>query len=397
MSTTTQSNEHSEAYLRDRQSWPAWFLQLQFDSTFRNVWQYVDPSAPDAPHLIAVEPEDPPTIDELINRLNNERAEPTRAQDTDERPEEEKGRRPRAPVPAKFDDVKEEHVARLKSYSIQQASWVQRSTRYQHIQNWVRASVDEDLLRPHLETLVREDGVSLQNVVRRLQAQFAPSDDISADRARQEYRRVLDTRKHRSISPQRQYEDWYKALSRARTYRLLEIEGFLAVKDFLDTMSMKLAPVQGAQQLAKVIVTKELSEPVHTLDQFRRAFESLIQHASFSSNSRVFVTLGGRSEARGHICPCKETRDERYPQKPTDYSILELAIRRASTRTMSSVLSDQELDAVRERFQSKLFTDLRTTLRKKGWPVSSSRSSTPRAIYPRKVEAQEEQRGDQKA
>ena len=146
-------------------------------------------------------------------------------------------------MPAKFDDVKEEHVARLKSYSIQQASWVQRSTRYQHIWNWVRASVDEDLLRPHLETLVREDGVSLQNVVRRLQAQFAPSDDISADRARQEYRRVLDTGKHGSISPQRWYEDWYKALSRARTYRLPEIEGFLAVKDFLDTVSMKLAPV----------------------------------------------------------------------------------------------------------------------------------------------------------
>ena len=42
------------------------------------------------------------------------------------------------PVPAKFDDVKavkEEHAARLKSYSIQQESWVQRSARYQYIRN----------------------------------------------------------------------------------------------------------------------------------------------------------------------------------------------------------------------------------------------------------------------
>jgi hypothetical protein len=66
---------------------------------------------------MAVEPEDPPTIDELIARLNSERAEPTRAWDVDGRPEEEKGRRPQAPTPAKFDDIKEEHAARLKSHS----------------------------------------------------------------------------------------------------------------------------------------------------------------------------------------------------------------------------------------------------------------------------------------
>ena len=117
--STTQSNEHGEAYLWDRQSWLAWFLQLQFDFTFRNIWQYVDPSAPDASYLITIEPEDPLTIDKLIARLNNERAEPTWVWDADERPEEEKSRRPRAPVPAKFDDIKEEYTMRLKSYSIQ--------------------------------------------------------------------------------------------------------------------------------------------------------------------------------------------------------------------------------------------------------------------------------------
>jgi len=386
--TSSQPNERSEAYLRDRRSWPAWFLQLQFDSTFRNIWQYVDPSAPDAPHLIAVEPTDPPTIEELIASLNDERTEPTRAWDADGRPEEEKGRRPRAPVPAKFDDIKEEHSARLKSYSVQQVNWVQRSARYQHMWNWVRASVDEDLLRPHLETLVREDRISLQNVVRRLQAQFAPSDDISADRARQEYRRTLDVARHGSINPQRWYQDWNKALSRARTYRIPEIDGFLATKDFLEAISVKLVPVWGSQQLADVVVAKELGEPVRTLDQYGRAFESLIQHASFlNGNSGVFATLGGRSDGRserGYLCPCKETRDERHPWKPADCSILELAIRGVSTRAMSSVPSTQELDAVRERLQSRQFTDLRTNLEKKGWPVDTGSSG---AIYPGSVTA----------
>ena len=65
-------------------------------------------------------------------------------------------------------------------------------------------------------------------------------------------------------------------MSRARTYRLPKIKGFLAVKDFLDIISVRLAPDWGAQQLAEVIVAKELDDPIRTLDQFGRAFEALI-------------------------------------------------------------------------------------------------------------------------
>jgi hypothetical protein len=64
---------------------------------------------------------------------------------------------------------------------------------------------------------------------------------MSADRVRQEYCRVLKSAKHGLVSPQRFYEEWYKALSKARIYRLSEIEGFLAVKDFLNSISAKLA------------------------------------------------------------------------------------------------------------------------------------------------------------
>jgi hypothetical protein len=196
------------------------------------------------------------------------------------------------------------------------------------------------------------------------------------------------------VSPQRFYEEWYKALSRARTYRLPEIEGFLAVKDFLDSISAKLAPTWGTQQLAEVIVAKELGEPVRTLDQFGRAFESLIQHAAFSDiSSGAFATLGGRSDSRGrsdprgHICPCKEMRDERHPWKPFECSILELAIRGTSTKTVSPVPSNQELDAIRERLQSRRYTDLRAILGKKGWLVGSGKSSALRDIYPGTVRA----------
>ena len=63
---------------------------------------------------------------------------------------------------------------------------------------------------------------------------------------REEYRRVLASARSGSVNPQRWYEDWNKALSRARTYKIPEVEGFLAIKDFLDAISVKLVLVWGA-------------------------------------------------------------------------------------------------------------------------------------------------------
>jgi hypothetical protein len=59
----------------------------------------------------------------MIEQLNIERYAPLKTWDRDERPEVEKGARPKAPRLAKFDDVKEEYSFRLKEYAIKQASW----------------------------------------------------------------------------------------------------------------------------------------------------------------------------------------------------------------------------------------------------------------------------------
>jgi hypothetical protein len=176
------------------------------------------------------------------------------------------------------------------------------------------------------------------------------------------------------VNPQRWYQDWNKALSRARTYRIPEIDGFLATKDFLEAISVRLAPTWGSQQLADVIVAKELGEPVRTLDQFGRAFESLLQQATFQrhNSSGVFATLGGRQDRgrpAGHNCPCKESRDERHSWRPADCIILEMAVRGTSERSLSSPPSLQELEATRTRLKLRIYSDLRDQLRRKGWPV----------------------------
>jgi len=54
----------------------------------------------------------------MIKQLNVERNTPLAVWDADERLEAKKGARPRAPRPAKFDDIKEEYSFRLKEYAI---------------------------------------------------------------------------------------------------------------------------------------------------------------------------------------------------------------------------------------------------------------------------------------
>ena len=51
------------------------------------------------------------------------------------------------------------------------------------------------------------------------------------------------------------------------------------------------------------------------------------------------------------------------------------------------VPSPEELEAMRERFYSKSFFDLRTVLEKKGWLVDKGKSTAPGVKYPGTINA----------
>lgn len=135
----------SDIRLTNRRSFPAWYAELKINSTFRNVWHLVNPDAPEAPHLLSAEPPPPLTIDQMIEQSNIERNTPLAIWDADGRPEAEKGVRPRAPRPARFDDIKEEYSFRLKEYAVKQSNWSTQSSRYQNW-DWVCRTVKPALL-----------------------------------------------------------------------------------------------------------------------------------------------------------------------------------------------------------------------------------------------------------
>jgi hypothetical protein len=313
----------------------------------------------------------------MIAQLNKERNAPLVDWDEDERPEAEKGARPRQPRAANFNDVKEEYSFRLKEYAILQANWTAQSSRYQHVWDWVRRTVEPALLQPHLELLIAQKKLSLQNVVRALRDKFQPSEDNTREQVREDYRRILDRGRIGSQNIKVWINDWFQALARAQTYHVSEVEGYLGVKDFLQAISHKLSPVWGERQLALIIESQALGEPIRTLEEYGKIFEALVDESG-RGKPAVFASLGSRSDLGiGHTCPCKESRTERHPWAPSDCSLLELAITGSTSRELDSQPSDVQLKAIRERLDTKAYERLRGVLETKGWKVKKAGMGYP--------------------
>jgi isocitrate dehydrogenase kinase/phosphatase len=56
------------------------------------------------------------------------------------------------------------------------------------------------MLAPHLELLVSQGQLSLQNVIRALRDKFEPSKDNTRDQVREDYRQILERGKSGSIN-----------------------------------------------------------------------------------------------------------------------------------------------------------------------------------------------------
>jgi isocitrate dehydrogenase kinase/phosphatase len=163
--------------------------------------------------------------------------------------------------------------------------------------------------------LVFNENLSLQNVIRALRDKFQPLEENTREQVKEDYKRILERGRIGLIDPKVWIIDWFQALAQVQIYHILEVEGFLAIKDFLQAVSIKFLPTWTSQQLALIIEANTLSKPVRTLEQYGKIFEALIQETiQTSGRSTVFATLGARLDSpSSHSCPCKESRTEKHP------------------------------------------------------------------------------------
>ena len=131
------------------------------------------------------------------------------------------------------------------------------------------------------------------------------------------------------------------------------------------------------RELTSFVATRELHEPLRTLDQYGKVFSSLVEHSAFQgrdgNRSQVLATLGGRSSSSSSSCPCRASRQDKHPWKPTECAVLELAVKGHSSRTPEGDKpTPEQLEAVRQRLLSKGYESLRAHLKSKGWNLQES-------------------------
>ncbi|KAF3027921.1 hypothetical protein E8E11_000005, partial [Didymella keratinophila] len=235
----------------------------------------------------------------------------------------------------------------LAEYKVQSSSWAAKAERLQKLWNWVNATVSPAILSPVMVKLVARDVTTLQELVRALKEELAPTDVSTQTQVRAEYRQHLGAAKQGRAAPQDWYQKWSYLYMRAKSYELAEVDGPLAVQDFLDALSHRIAPEWARTMNQRIIQDSILGLDSLNLDQVSRVFGGLMhEHTTRAGkdNPGVFATFGNRSDMPngspggntgssntvGYACPCKP-KGKTHRWKPTECRRLETAVRGSSS------------------------------------------------------------------
>jgi len=378
--------------LSDRKTWPAWYLAFKYQANLRNLWEVVDPYGEEAPNLMNEAPPEPTSMTTLIQNLNDERNLPTRQ--WLELPEELRtaNTRPAAPAAATAADVEKEYTVLYKEWQVSNAVWSAKASRYQQLMNWVNATVKKDVLQPHLDSLVGAGNFTIQGIVVSLLRALAPTDASIEITLRQEYRAVLKQAENGRINPITWHANWFRAYSKGAAMGLSEVQGPLAVRDFLSSL-LKVAPTWAGAQLQTVIMNDELGIANLTLEQYGISFYALANSEQAKAHSNgspgIFATFGGAGSGGNantntkksstnqttlHNCPCKEANAQPHKWEAIDCSILEYAITGATERNMRWKPDKNKIEQIKARLWWKAYSDLRTALQEKGWKLPANPS-----------------------
>ena len=181
--------------LKDRASWADWFDALRGAAGNEGIWEEINPFVDQAIELDNSPPEPPATADDLILRATEDRCARHQIEienwDKDTRSLEEKGPKPRSPEPATFVDVREYHSASLRDYEVKKTNWTNKQSRHRVIRQWLRQTVDTEILTNSTLGLEPSKQSSIREIVKALATKYGSTDTAQITSARRAYQGVL--------------------------------------------------------------------------------------------------------------------------------------------------------------------------------------------------------------
>lgn len=260
---------------------------------------------------------------------------------------------------------------RVAEYRADTSVWSSRATRLQHLWTWVNATVDPALLAPAMMILVEQQKSTLQALIKALRTELAPTSVSTVNTVRAQYRAHLHKAKQGRMSPESWYQEWHLLYTKAKAYKLSEVEGQLATQDFLDALAPKLAPEWARMMHQMIIQSAVLGKDTLSLSEVARIYSALLQEHQLRAtnhNVGIFATMGnqateppkqGRNRRK---CPCN--RDHPWPA--TDCRKVQSAL-----TGKPLTISEQSKDQILARLNELDCAGLKKALAKKGWITES--------------------------
>ena len=383
------------AMLKARNDWPQWFMTLKVHALMKQVWDHINPDGPTVPDLIRdnpkypelplepVAPKDPPT------GANQEQLR-EHASSRTEYEQEHKIYEAR---------VKDQPEA-VRKWKVLTAEWTRKASAITNIQDWMIKTIAPDLLQPVQFKLMNTGETSIQSQLRMLKKQLAPSEATMKNQIRIEYRAHLDKARNGRIGPDRWFNDWQMLYSRAQAYNIPEIQGTIALTDFLDAIMIKYAPEWARQMRAEAIRRTSLNEADLELDDVATVFNAMLaEQISVTAKGRnhsIFSTPSFNGTSAKPIrnepkngskkpCPCQPGTQGSHKWEPISCRRLQTAVE-GSAPSLPIKLSDVDKKKILERYNGTEWSDLRNQVKQSGWKTAN-KSSSYNGSFPHVIEA----------
>jgi hypothetical protein len=162
-----------------------------------------------------------------------------------------------------FEDVRAEHVALLQDYTIASNVYKTRSESQSKFLSWLTKTIDSDIWTAIIAALQARTSIpvgrsftlsspgtltpaqthrSIQEILRSLKHQYAPSSTTVETAVRETYKKVLADGAKGAVNQERWYSEWRSAYENAKLYAIPEIYRSSGIKDFLEYVSLKMQP-----------------------------------------------------------------------------------------------------------------------------------------------------------
>jgi len=381
MSSSIDNTIASDVKLNERKDWPTWYTVLQLHCVTRGIWDYVNPDAQEAPDFnrIPIAPNAQRMIDAINIERRTARAEWRAAQSTInasstsstpgtqtsievglssiQRQLVALGPEPTSSL-ATITDVKDDFNLLASDHSVRIKERIEINSKQQQIMNFVQKTVSKNLLLPLTTRLLATQEATIQKIVQALRDHLAPTETSTITTVRKEYKLVLNKAYSGRINQQAWYWEWQTALVKAQLYNIPEIQGQIAIVDFLQAIREKYSPDWATRKLENLLENEESGVISANIETMGRLFHAVSQESTLRSGGgkpSINAVFGNRLEDhqgttydrdQGHNCPCYKERKHYW--KPTECSRLQLAITGTCDRELQDI-SISELNQIKQR------------------------------------------------